>query len=118
MPGLQGGKMSSSVPESLIGYYESDKSLKKKVMAALTGGRMTLEEQKRLGGEPDACSVYLLNLFHMLEDDIELADLRRRCESGELTCGQCKKETLERVQAFLAELRDKMDSVEHLAEEV
>ncbi|MFA7563124.1 MAG: tryptophan--tRNA ligase, partial [Methanoculleus sp.] len=118
MPGLQGGKMSSSVPESLIGFYESDSSIKKKVMAAMTGGRMTLEEQKRLGGEPDACSVYLLNLFHMLEDDGELADLRRRCEGGELTCGQCKKETLERVQAFLRELRDRMDAVEHLAEEV
>ncbi|WP_292365323.1 MULTISPECIES: tryptophan--tRNA ligase [unclassified Methanoculleus] len=118
MPGLQGGKMSSSVPESSFGFYESDKSVRKKVMAALTGGRMTLEEQKRLGGEPDACSVYLLNLFHMLEDDVGLADLRRRCESGELTCGQCKKETNERVQAFLKELRDRMDAVEHLAEEV
>lgn len=118
MPGLQGGKMSSSVPESSFGFYESDKSVRKKVMAAKTGGRMTLEEQKRLGGEPDACSVYLLNLFHMLEDDVGLADLRRRCEIGELTCGQCKKETLERVQAFLSDLRDKMDAVEHLAEEV
>lgn len=117
MPGLQGGKMSSSVPESLFGFYEADKSVKKKVMGALTGGRMTLEEQRRLGGEPDQCSVYLLNLFHMLEDDVELSDLRRRCESGELTCGQCKKETLERVQVFLKELRDKMDAVEHLAEE-
>ncbi|WP_292728337.1 tryptophan--tRNA ligase [Methanoculleus sp.] len=117
MPGLQGGKMSSSVPESSFGFYEADKSIKKKVMAALTGGRMTLEEQRRLGGEPDQCSVYLLNLFHMLEDDVELSDLRRRCESGELTCGQCKKETLERVQMFLKELRDKMDAVEHLAEE-
>jgi tryptophanyl-tRNA synthetase len=118
MPGLQGGKMSSSVPASLFGFYEPDSSVKKKVMAALTGGRMTLEEQRRLGGDPDSCPVYLLNLFHMLDDDIELADLRRRCESGELTCGQCKKETLERVRAFLADLRDRMDAVEHLAEEV
>ena len=106
IPGLQGGKMSSSVPDSLIGFYESERSLKKKIMAALTGGRMTLEEQRRLGGEPDRCPVYLLNLFHMLEDDVEL------------TCGQCKKETLERVQAFLVDLREKMDAVEHLAEEV
>jgi len=110
--------MSSSVPASQFGFYEPDSSVKKKVMAALTGGRMTLEEQRRLGGDPDSCPVYLLNLFHMLDDDIELADLRRRCESGELTCGQCKKETLERVRAFLADLRDRMDAVEHLAEEV
>jgi len=118
MPGLQGGKMSSSVPESLFGFYEPEPSVRKKIMGALTGGRMTLEEQRRLGGEPGGCPVFLLNLFHMLEDDRELADLRRRCEGGELTCGQCKKETYERVQAFLRELRDKMDAVEHLAEEV
>jgi len=118
MQGLQGGKMSSSVPDSSFGFYEPEKSVKKKIMGALTGGRMTLEEQRRLGGEPDVCSVYLLNLFHMLEDDVELADLARRCESGELTCGQCKKETYERVQAFLKDLREKMDAVEHLAEEV
>jgi tryptophanyl-tRNA synthetase len=116
MPGLQGGKMSSSVPESSFGFTESDKAIKKKVMAALTGGRMTLEEQRAMGGEPDRCSVYLLNLFHMLEDDEQLADLRRRCQAGELTCGQCKKETLERVRAFLKDLQEKMDAVEHMVE--
>lgn len=116
LQGLQGGKMSSSVPESLFGFYEDKKSVKKKIMGALTGGRMTLEEQKRLGGEPDGCSIYLLNLFHMIEDDAELAELRRECMEGELTCGACKKRTLERVEEFLAEFRDKMDECEHMAE--
>ncbi len=116
MPGLQGGKMSSSIPESSFGFYESDKAIKKKIMAGLTGGRMTLEEQKQLGGEPDRCSIFLLNLFHMLEDDAELAELRRRCVAGELTCGQCKKETVERVLAFVGDLREKMDAVEHMVE--
>ncbi|RXE56523.1 tryptophanyl-tRNA synthetase [Methanoculleus taiwanensis] len=116
MPGLQGGKMSSSVPESSFGFYEPEKAIKKKVMSALTGGRMTLEEQKELGGEPDRCSVYLLNLFHMVEDDAELAEIRRRCVGGELTCGQCKKETFERVSVFVKDLREKMDAVEHLVE--
>ncbi len=116
MPGLQGGKMSSSVPESSFGFYEPEKAIKKKVMSALTGGRMTLEEQKELGGEPDRCSVYLLNLFHMVEDDAELAEIRRRCVGGELTCGQCKKETFERVVSFVKDLREKMDAVEHMVE--
>lgn len=117
MPGLQGGKMSSSIPESLFGFYEPDAAVKKKIMAALTGGRMTLDEQRRLGGEPDRCPVFLLNLFHMATDDAELAEIRRRCVQGELTCGQCKKETLERVRTFLREFREKMDEAEHLVEE-
>ncbi|TAJ45191.1 tryptophan--tRNA ligase [Methanofollis fontis] len=117
MQGLQGGKMSSSVPESFISFHESEKDLKKKVMGALTGGRMTLEEQKRLGGEPERCSVYLLNLFHMEEDDAELAEICRKCRSGEMMCGTCKKETLERTKAFLKDFRERMDEVEHLVDE-
>jgi len=116
MPGLQGGKMSSSIPESIIGFFEPDAVVKKKVMSALTGGRMTLEEQKQLGGEPDKCSLYLLNLFHMVEADRELEEIRQRCLGGEMTCGQCKKDTAERVLEFLKEFREKIDAVEHLVE--
>lgn len=108
MPGLTGGKMSSSVPESIIGFYEDDKTVSKKIMSALTGGRMTLQEQKELGGEADKCPVFLLNLFHMVTEDNELAEIRRRCIAGELMCGQCKKDATARVLAFLAEFREKM----------
>ncbi|MDD1639773.1 MAG: tryptophan--tRNA ligase, partial [Methanomicrobiales archaeon] len=75
------------------------------------GGRSTVEEQRRLGGEPDRCSVYLLNLFHMVEDDAELREIHRACRAGELLCGPCKKATLERVRAFLKDFREKMDAV-------
>jgi tryptophanyl-tRNA synthetase len=109
MPGLTGGKMSSSIPESIISFYETEAVVRKKVMSGITGGRMTLVEQKRLGGEPDKCSVYLLNLFHMVTDDAELAEIRRKCTDGEVTCGQCKKETAERVVAFLRDFRQRMN---------
>jgi tryptophanyl-tRNA synthetase len=109
MPGLSGGKMSSSIPESIISFYEPEAVVRKKVMSGITGGRMTLEEQKRLGGEPDKCSLYLLNMFHMVTDDDALTEIRRKCLVGEVTCGQCKKETAERVVSFLKEFREKMD---------
>jgi tryptophanyl-tRNA synthetase len=109
MPGLNGGKMSSSIPESIISFYEPEATIRKKVMSGITGGKMTQEEQKRLGGEPEKCSLYLLNLFHMVSDDAELAEIRRKCVSGEIMCGQCKKETAERVVAFLKDFREKMD---------
>ncbi|MFA5331548.1 MAG: tryptophan--tRNA ligase [Methanoregula sp.] len=109
LPGLSGGKMSSSVPESFISFFEPEAAVRKKIMSALTGGRMTLEEQKRLGGEPDKCMLYLLNMFHMVTDDAELAEIHRKCKAGEITCGQCKKETAERVLAFLKDFKEKMD---------
>jgi tryptophanyl-tRNA synthetase len=101
--------MSSSIPESLISFYEPEAAVRKKLMSALTGGRMTLEEQKRLGGEPEKCTLYLLNMFHMVTDDAQLAEIHRKCKSGEITCGQCKKETADRVVAFLKEFKEKMD---------
>jgi tryptophanyl-tRNA synthetase len=116
MPGLTGGKMSSSIPDSIIGFFEPGATIRKKVMSGITGGRMTLEEQKRLGGEPERCSLYLLNLFHMVSDDNELARIRRRCEQGEITCGQCKKETAERVVAFMKAFREKMDAAAEMIE--
>ena len=93
--------MSSSIPESTISFYEPEATVRKKVMSAITGGRMTLAEQKQKGGEPEKCSLFLLNLFHMVMDDAELEEIRRKCMAGEMTCGQCKKETAERVLAFL-----------------
>ena len=110
MPGLTGGKMSSSIPESIISFYESEAAVKKKVMSGITGGKMTRDEQKRLGGEPERCSLFLLNLFHMVTDDAELTEIRRKCVSGEIMCGQCKKETAERVLSFLKDFREKMDA--------
>ena len=102
--------MSSSIPESTISFHESEQVVRKKVMNGITGGKMTLDEQKRLGGEPDRCSQYILYLFHMVTDDAELAEIRRRCLAGEVTCGQCKKDTPERVVAFLKEFREKIDA--------
>ena len=116
IPGLQGGKMSSSIPESTISFTEPDEIVKKKVMAALTGGRATLAEQRDQGGEPERCPLFLLNLFHMVEDDQELEELQTKCRSGQLMCGQCKKETAERVLSFVHEMQEKMAAVEHLIE--
>jgi tryptophanyl-tRNA synthetase len=116
IPGLQGGKMSSSFPESTISFTEPDDVVRKKVMAALTGGRATLAEQRELGGVPEKCPLFLLNLFHMVEDDQELEELRTKCLSGQMMCGQCKKETAERVLFFVRDMREKMAAVMHLVE--
>jgi tryptophanyl-tRNA synthetase len=116
IPGLQGGKMSSSMPESTITFTEPEEVVRKKVMAALTGGRATLAEQKAEGGDTGHCPVFLLNLFHMVVDDRELNEIRRRCVAGEMMCGACKKETVNRVLTFLREFRGKMDEVAHRVE--
>ncbi len=109
MTGLQGGKMSSSIPESYIALTDKPEDGAKKVMRAKTGGRVTLEEQKKLGGEPDKCSVYELLLFHLVEDDKELLEVYKDCVGGTRVCGNCKKYTAELMKEFLMEHQEKRE---------
>ncbi len=109
MTGLQGGKMSSSIPESYIALTEKPEEGAKKVMRAKTGGRVTLEEQKNLGGEPDKCSVYELLLFHLVEDDNELLEVHKDCVGGTRVCGNCKKHAAELMREFLKEHQEKRE---------
>jgi tryptophanyl-tRNA synthetase len=103
MSGLQGGKMSSSVPDSVISLTEKPEQAAKKVKRAKTGGRMTLEEQKKLGGEPDKCPVYELFMFHLIDNDRELEEIHSECVEGTRMCGHCKAYAAELMADFLRE---------------
>ena len=107
--------MSSSKPETAIFLTDSPDIVKKKIFAAKTGGRETLEEHRKYGGVPEECVVYELFLYHLVLDDKELADIYQRCRSGELTCGKCKKMAYEKVVEFLNDLREKRDQAIDIA---
>ncbi|NCC71559.1 tryptophan--tRNA ligase, partial [bacterium] len=64
MPGLDGQKMSKS-KNNFISFRDSKTDILKKVNKALSGGRETLEEHKRLGGIPenDISAYYLEKYF-------------------------------------------------------
>jgi tryptophanyl-tRNA synthetase len=108
--GLRGGKMSSSKPESYISLFDKPEVGAKKVMKALTGGRATVEEQKRLGGEPEKCVVFELYSYHFADDKM-LNEIRDDCTSGRLLCGNCKKMLAEIVKEFLKDFQEKVDNV-------
>ena len=114
MTGLQGGKMSSSIPESYIALTDKPEDGAKKVMRAITGGRVTLEEQKKLGGEPDKCSVYELLLYHLVEDDNELLEVYKDCVGGTRVCGNCKKFTAELMRRFLKDHQEKREAAKEM----
>ena len=119
MTGLLGGKMSSSKPETAIFLSDKpSKSLRKKVMSCKTGGRETLEEQKKLGGIPEECVVYELYVYHLIDDDNELKEIYDKCKNGELTCGQCKKSCYEKITEFLNDLSEKRECAKEIAEEI
>jgi len=101
MQGLTGGKMSSSIPESYISLTEPAEEAARKVKQAKTGGRATVEEQKRLGGLPEECTVYELLMFHLIEEDARMKEIFEECKSGKRTCKACKLQAAELMHSFI-----------------
>lgn len=104
LPGLGiGGKMSASEPDTAIFTVDPPDVVKRKVWNAFTGGKGTVAEQRKEGANPDVCSVYQYFLYLFEEDDKKLSERERRCRTGEILCGECKKDLTERINRFLAE---------------
>lgn len=102
MPSLDGNmKMSKSKPESFIELPEDTKSVCKKIKKALTGGRDTLEEHRRLGADISKDMVFELLKQHLVEDDKELESIHDRYKSGQLTSGELKEIACEKMVRFM-----------------
>lgn len=93
--GLDGKKMSSSKPDYAIFLLDDEQMIRKKIMNALTGGRPTAEEQRKLGGDPSKCTIYELYMYLLYRDDKELLELYNNCRNGQILCGQCKRRAYE-----------------------
>lgn len=120
MPALDGSvKMSKSKPESNIDLPE--KEFKRKIRRALTGGRDTLEEHRRLGAQVDKCMVFELLKQHLIEDDKELKKIYNEYASGKMTSAEIKEIAIEKMTSFmnkftkdLEKARKKVDSLKFI----
>lgn len=118
LPGLaEGGKMSASQPETAIFTTDPPKKAAKKVMRAFTGGRDTVEEQRKLGGRPEICNVYAYYYFLFENDDQKLVERELSCKAGEILCGQCKKDLGSRIETFLTEFQAKRESAREVLDQ-
>jgi tryptophanyl-tRNA synthetase len=110
LPGLlAGGKMSASVPESAVFTTDDPEVAGRKIMNAFTGGRSTVEEQRRLGANPDVCPIFQYEYFLFEQDDTKVEEIRQRCLSGKLLCGEHKAVLAEKVKAFLKDHQEKRE---------
>ncbi|MEM3703911.1 MAG: tryptophan--tRNA ligase, partial [Candidatus Bathyarchaeia archaeon] len=117
LPGLGvGGKMSASEPETSIFTTDPPDVVKKKIWNAFTGGRVTVEEQKKFGGDPSICTVFQYYFYLFEENDEKLAEREKRCRNGELLCGECKTDLTGRVNKFLEEHRRKREKARDMVE--
>ncbi len=104
-------KMSKREPNGVIYLNEDVSNVKKKIMKyAFSGGRDTVEEHRRLGGnlEVDVSYQYLR---YFLDDDKRLNEIADNYTSGKLLSGELKKILVEVITEFLINHQRKREKV-------
>ena len=105
LPGLSGienGKLSSSEGQAIY-LTDDEKTVSNKINKyAFSGGKDTLEEHKKYGGNPDIdVSYQWLTFFE--EDDNTLKEIYNDYKSGKLLSGELKKLLITKINLFLKE---------------
>ncbi|MFH0936407.1 MAG: tryptophan--tRNA ligase [Candidatus Woesearchaeota archaeon] len=114
-PALNGDfKMSKSNPSTFIELPENPDIACAKLKNALTGGRKTEAEQKKLGGIPEKCMIFEFDKQHLVESDQELNKIYHDCKSGKLLCGEHKKKSCERMHKFMQDFNKKLEKAKKI----
>lgn len=111
-PSLQGPqtKMSASNESSSIYMTDTAKQIKKKINSAFSGGQETVEEHKRLGGNPDVDVAYQYMLF-FVDSDEEMAELAKQYRAGELLSGEMKARAVAVLQQIVIGFQERLSKV-------
>jgi len=108
-PSLDGAiKMSKSRPSGNIDLPEDIKEVTRKLKRAKTGGRETVEEQRKIGGQPEQCMIFEMFKQHMIEDDKELNQIFQKCKTGNILCGEDKQKACELMTEFMKDFEEKL----------
>ncbi len=119
LKGLDGSlKMSKRNPMSYFTLNESPKTIAKKIASAFTGGRATIEEQRRLGGVPEICPIYEIEMYHFVDNDDYMVNVYNDCKCGKLLCGEHKACTKEIVLKFIEDHQKKRKKLIDRAREI
>ncbi len=95
------GKMSKREPLGMLTLNDEPEDARKKILEAFTGGRETTSLQRKLGGEPEKCTIYELLMYHFAEDDATVKARYEACISGKNLCGECKAYVADFIANYL-----------------
>jgi len=109
LPGIDGEKMSKS-RDNAIFLKDDEKTIRKKVNKAFSGGQKTTEEHRRLGGNPeiDVSCLYLKRFFLNKE---EADKLEEDYKKGRILSGEVKKELCKRITEFNQNFQRKIKEI-------
>ncbi len=108
-PSLKGeGKMSSSDESSFISLTDSSKEVEMKIKKyAFSGGKDTLEEHRKKGGNPDIDVSFQYLKFLFEPNDKKLQKIYDDYKSGKLLSSELKEILIEKINSFLKEHQKK-----------
>jgi tryptophanyl-tRNA synthetase len=102
IPGLKGGKMSSSDPTSFVALTDTPEEAERKIKKyAFSGGRATIAEHRERGGNPDVDVSFQMLRYGLEENDKKLKKIYDNYTSGKLLTGELKQLTAEKMKNFL-----------------
>ncbi len=101
--------MSSSENSSIL-TTDSPKEVEKKIKKyAFSGGRDTIEEHRKSGGNPDVdISFQYLKMFFE-PDDAKLKKIEQDYKSGKMLTSELKEYLIKKINVFLAEHQKKRE---------
>ena len=115
--GLTGDKMSSSKPKTTIFLDDDISEVEKKIKRAFSGGQPTIEEHRRIGGNPDIDVAYQYMMYFFENDDDYLQEINQQYRSGALLAGEMKQLCIDRATEWLSTHQEKKDETAHLVDE-
>ena len=108
LPSLSGEEKMSASKEDAIFLSDDEETIRKKIHDAFTGGRDTLEEQRKLGGKPEICPIFK---YHQLVVGSDFKLIEEECRSGRRICGDCKEELCKALIRMLKEHRKRREKI-------
>ncbi len=110
IPGLKGDKMSSSDETSFIALTDNSKEIETKIKKyAFSGGKDTIKEHRKKGGNPDIDVSFQYLKFFFEQDDRKLEKIYNDYKSGKLLTSELKEITIKKINYFLKEHQKKME---------
>ena len=107
-----GGKMSSSKDHAIY-TTDSPKEVERKIKKyAFSGGRDSLEEHRKKGGNPDVDVSYQYLRMFFEPNDAKLKKIHDDYKSGKMTTAELKDYTIKKINAFLKEHQKKRKMAE------
>ncbi|KAK4151737.1 hypothetical protein C8A00DRAFT_16891 [Chaetomidium leptoderma] len=114
LPALQGPgtKMSASIDESAIFMKDTPNQIRNKINKyAFSGGKVSVEEHKELGGDTNV-DVAFQYLRFFLDDDDELEKIRVAYEKGEMLTGELKAICIKELHTYVAAFQERRAKVD------